>query len=94
MGCIGKDSNAEIMKEKAREVGLNTVYQVTDKANTGTCAVLITGKERSLIAHLGAANLFTEHHLDNEEHWSYVQKAKVLYISVNFSKNLQKKKIF
>lgn len=48
MGCIGQDHNADIMKEKAKEVGLNAIYQVTEKASTGTCAVLVTGKERQL----------------------------------------------
>lgn len=46
MGCIGKDENAEIMKEKANEVGLNVVYQINDTVKTGTCAVLVTGKDR------------------------------------------------
>jgi len=81
MGCVGKDKYADIMKEKAKEVGLNTVYQVTEKAPTGTCAVLVTGKERSLVAHLSAANLFTVEHLDKKENWSFVEKAKVHYIS-------------
>jgi len=81
VGCIGKDHNADIMREKAREVGLNAVYQVTDKASTGTCAVLITGNDRSLVAHLAAANLFTSDHLDNQEHWSHIEKAKVIYVT-------------
>jgi len=84
MGCVGNDKYANIMKEKATEVGLNTVYQVTDKAPTGTCAVLVTGKERSLVAHLSAANLFTVEHLDKKENWSFVEKAKVHYISGYF----------
>jgi len=84
MGCVGKDKYADIMKEKANEVGLKTVYQLTEKAPTGTCAVLITGKERSLVAHLSAANLFTVEHLDNKENWSYVEKAKIHYISGYF----------
>jgi adenosine kinase len=46
MGCIGNDKNADIMKQKAKEVGLNTVYQINDKVKTGTCAVLITGNDR------------------------------------------------
>ena len=46
MGCIGRDANAEIMKNKAKEVGLNVAYQVNDSASTGTCAVLVTGNER------------------------------------------------
>jgi len=33
------------------------------------------------VAHLSAANLFTVHHLDNEDHWSFIKKAKVHYIS-------------
>ena len=82
VGCIGRDHNADIMKEKAREVGLSTAYQVTDKASTGTCAVLITGKERSLVAHLGAANLFTSDHLDQPETWKHVEKSKVIYVTV------------
>jgi adenosine kinase len=46
MGCIGKDHNADIMKQKAKDVGLNTIYQVNEKVRTGTCAVLITGNDR------------------------------------------------
>ncbi len=85
MGCTGKDANAQIMKEKASDVGLNTVYQIDEKTATGTCAVLITGKDRSLVAHLSAANNFTVNHLDNDNNWSYVEKAQVYYISVNQS---------
>lgn len=81
MGCIGRDGNAEIMKNKAKEVGLNVAYQVNDSASTGTCAVLVTGNERSLVAHLGAANNFTVDHLDDPQNWSFVEKAKVHYIS-------------
>jgi adenosine kinase len=81
MGATGKDHNADIMNEKAREVGLKTVYQVNENVPTGTCAVLITGKDRSLVAHLGAANTFTSDHLDIDHHWSFIQKAKVLYVT-------------
>ena len=83
MGCTGNDSNAAIMREKAKEVGLNTVYQVDENTPTGTCAVLITGKDRSLVAHLAAANNFSAAHLDNEANWSFVEKAQIYYISVN-----------
>jgi len=84
VGCIGKDQNADIMKQKANEVGLNAVYQVNDSAKTGTCAVLITGNERSLVAHLGAANHFTVDHLNKPDNWSLIEKAKVFYISGYF----------
>lgn len=81
MGATGKDHNADIMSEKAKEVGLKTIYQVNEKVPTGTCAVLITGKDRSLVAHLGAANTFTNDHLDNDHHWSFVEKAKLFYVT-------------
>lgn len=81
MGCVGKDKNAEIMREKAAGVGLNTIYQINDQISTGTCAVLITGKDRSLVAHLAAADKFTVDHLDNEKNWSLVSKAQVFYVT-------------
>lgn len=34
------------MREKAKEVGLNAVYQVDENASTGTCAVLVTHSDR------------------------------------------------
>lgn len=81
MGCTGKDKNAQIMTEKAKEVGLNTAYQVDENTPTGTCAVLITGKDRSLVAHLAAANNFKINHLDDPKNWSIVENAKIYYIS-------------
>jgi adenosine kinase len=81
MGCVGEDQNAQIMRQKCAEVGLNAVYQVDASKATGTCAVLITGKERSLVAHLAAANHFTVDHLENDHHWSYIEKAQIIYVS-------------
>lgn len=81
MGCVGKDNNADIMRQKAKEVGLNTVYQVDDKNSTGTCAVLIVKSDRSLVAHLAAANNCTIDHFNQEQNWSLVQKAKILYVT-------------
>ena len=40
-----KDETAEILSTKAREAGVNVVYQTSDKP-TGRCAVLITGQDR------------------------------------------------
>lgn len=81
MGCIGNDENARLMQQNANEVGLNTAYQVDSEASTGTCAVLITGNERSLVAHLAAANNFKATHLDDPKNWAYVENAQVYYIS-------------
>ena len=34
-----------------------------------------------MVAHLAAADKFTVDHLDNDHHWSFIQKAKILYIT-------------
>merc|ERR1711976_183279 len=84
VGCIGKDDKyGKILEEKAKEAGVNVLYQRSDKEPTGTCAVLVTdnGKNRSLCAYLAAANHFTKSHLDNPEVRSVMDNAKFFYVS-------------
>jgi len=81
MGCIGNDKYGEILKEKALEVGVNAVYQVNPTEPTGKCAVCIYGHNRSLCAHLAAANLFTKAHLDVPENWKLITNAQYYYIT-------------
>ena len=80
-GCIKKDKFGDILEKKAKEIGVNVKFQFTDKETTGTCAVICTGKDRSLCANLAAANLFTEDHLNVAENWNLVEKAKFYYIA-------------
>lgn len=81
-GCIGKDKFGEILKEKAEEVHVNAHYYEQDEEPTGTCAACITGDNRSLVANLAAANCYKkDKHLDLEENWKLVEKAKVYYIA-------------
>lgn len=82
MGCVGNDKYAKILEEKARSDGLNVKYQYTDKEPTGTCAVLITGRERSLCANLAAANCFSPSHIQVPENRELIYKAEFVYISV------------
>ncbi|XP_018330639.1 adenosine kinase isoform X2 [Agrilus planipennis] len=80
-GCVGKDDYSKILERKARECGVNVQYQYCDNEPTGTCAVLITGKERSLCANLAAANHFTSEHVHKPENKKYIEIAKFYYIS-------------
>jgi adenosine kinase len=57
-GCIGKDKFGKNLKDAAMSDGLNTPYYEIETAPTGTCAVLIVGTERSLIANLAAAEQY------------------------------------
>merc|ERR1712232_1198010 len=45
----------------------------------GTCAVCITGNNRSLVANLSAANNFKETHVQKPENMAVVEKAKIIY---------------
>jgi adenosine kinase len=82
-GCIGKDKYGEILEEKTQAVGTNTIYQYHESEPTGTSAVLVTdkGKNRSLVAYLAAANAFSKDHIDREENWALVQKARFYYMA-------------
>lgn len=80
-GCVGKDEHAKILEERARQDGVNVRYQKKEDHRSGKCAVLITGKHRSLIADLGAANHFTEDHLTESENQKILQGANFYYIS-------------
>ncbi|KAJ8361642.1 hypothetical protein SKAU_G00181670 [Synaphobranchus kaupii] len=81
-GCIGTDKFGEILKKKAEEAHVDTRYYEQDEEPTGTCAACITGDNRSLVANLAAANCYKkDKHLDLEENWKLVEKAKVYYIA-------------
>jgi len=77
-GAVGKDASSKTLSEKAREAGVNVVYQLSEHP-TGRCAVLITGQDRSLVTKLDAANHFTVSHLENAENWKVVERAQTVY---------------
>jgi adenosine kinase len=80
-GCVGEDKHADILETRAREDGVNVRYQKRADQVTGKCAVLITGKHRSLIAHLAAANHFSVDHLLKDDNFKYLEQAEYFYIS-------------
>lgn len=84
MGCVGKDKYSKILEDRARADGLNVRYQYTEKEPTGTCAVLITGNERSLCANLAAANCFSLSHIEEPENKRLIENAEYIYVSSFF----------
>ncbi|KAK0056226.1 adenosine kinase 1 isoform X2 [Biomphalaria pfeifferi] len=81
LGCIAHDDHGVRLTDLLREVGVDVKFQYTDKAPTAKCAVLCTGKDRSLVTDLGAAKYFSEDHLDNPDNWAAVETAKFIYLS-------------
>lgn len=62
-----------------------TVHYLEDETTpTGTCAVLITDKDRSLVANLAAANCYKKEHFDSPSIQDVVNKVKFIYITVRY----------
>eukprot|EP00164_Ancoracysta_twista_P003653 GFYU01004892.1.p2 GENE.GFYU01004892.1~~GFYU01004892.1.p2 ORF type:complete len:359 (-),score=124.82 GFYU01004892.1:102-1121(-) len=77
MGCIGNDKYGEQLRKSAEGDGVRFEPRVDDTTPTGTCAVLVQDKERSLIANLAAANNYKIDHL--KSHLPIMEKADVVY---------------
>merc|ERR1719238_2240640 len=84
IGCVGKDDVAATMRDCCKKDGVNVAYMECDKP-TGKCAVCVTGVERSLCAHLSAANEYKVDHLQEPANMALLQKAKVVYSSGFFT---------
>lgn len=80
MGSVGSDANAKTLKDQAEGSGVVVDYHVDPEAPTGTCAVLITGTDRSLVANISAANNYKIEHLEGPG-TALMEKAKFYYIS-------------
>lgn len=80
VGCVGKDKNAETLREAASKVGLRVEYRVDEEQGTGRCGVVITGHHRSMCTDLAAANCYKLDHLKSPEVWKLVEQAKAYYI--------------
>ncbi len=81
VGCVGDDDFGKQLAKSAQKDGVNVQYQISSTHATGTCAVLVSGKERSLVANLAAANHYDFHHFETEPIQQLAKQAKVYYFS-------------
>jgi adenosine kinase len=79
VGAVGADSFGRTLKDAAEGDGVAALYQVNGDKPTGTCAVIVYDKERSLVANLAACETLTEAHLDSDAVAAAVDSARVLY---------------
>lgn len=79
IGSVGKDDYAKQLGDCAKADAVSTYYSEDPNTPTGTCAVLIQDKERSLIANLAAANNYKIEHLHTPEIEAVVAQAKIIY---------------
>lgn len=83
-GSVGKDEFGAKLKACASADGVDVHYKEDAEAPTGTCAVLINGGERSLVANLGAANNFTADHLATDKAREMINRAQFFYVASFF----------
>merc|ERR1712048_400710 len=81
MGCVGNDDLATKMRAACERDGVHCVYMVDESADTGTCAVLVNGTERSLCTNLEAAKNYKTAHLQMPENWKILTEARIVYIA-------------
>jgi len=81
MGCVGTDAYGKQLEDCAAADGVKVHYMKDDTTPTGTCAVLVKGGERSLIANLAAANNFKPAHLETAEAKAIYESASLYYIA-------------
>lgn len=79
-GSVGNDKYASLLQEANEKAGLATRYQVQTEHQTGKCAALINGLDRSLVTDLAAANHFHVSHLEKPENEEIIKNAKYYYI--------------
>eukprot|EP00351_Strombidinopsis_sp_SopsisLIS2011_P000864 CAMPEP_0116887918 /NCGR_PEP_ID=MMETSP0463-20121206/22624_1 /TAXON_ID=181622 /ORGANISM="Strombidinopsis sp, Strain SopsisLIS2011" /LENGTH=107 /DNA_ID=CAMNT_0004551531 /DNA_START=1318 /DNA_END=1641 /DNA_ORIENTATION=- len=69
MGCIGQDETGQILETEVRKSDVIGNFFRDTKTSTGTCAVVIKGKERSLCANIAASAKFPLSHLQKNMHF-------------------------
>jgi len=79
MGCIGKDDFGAKLAGCAKDAGVDCFFMEDEKEATGTCAVCVTDKERSLVANLAAANNFKLAHCEKARAQQLVAAADIVY---------------
>ncbi|KAJ1728511.1 adenosine kinase [Coemansia biformis] len=84
-GAVGQDENAQRLKAAADKAGLRTNYMVNPDTPTGTCALLITGHNRSMVADLKAAETYKHAHTVAAENWKDIEAARLYYITGFFT---------
>jgi adenosine kinase len=79
VGCIGKDEFGAKIRDAATKDGVNVLYREDADKPTGTCAVLVVDKERSLCANLAAANEYKVEHFMTEPVQAALEAARLVY---------------
>jgi adenosine kinase len=84
IGCVGKDEYGSRLRKCMEGDKVAAEYYEIDSKPTGTCAVLLVDKERSMVANLSAANEYSIDHLNNSNVSSKWQSAQNYFVEGYF----------
>ena len=79
MGSVGVDDYAKQLEDCALKDGVFAHYMKDESTPTGTCAALIMGGERALVANLAAANNFKPSHLETPKAQEIINSIDIYY---------------
>jgi adenosine kinase len=79
-GCVGDDDLAEQLRAANQREGVDEVYLVKKGEQTGACAVILTGHDRSLVTTLRAAEKFEKSHLSSPAVAPLIDGAELFYV--------------
>lgn len=79
IGAVGSDDFGLQLRTSAEGDGVAVHYLELEEHATGTCAVLVHAKDRSLIANLAAANHYKIDHLKSDEIKAVLAAAQYCY---------------
>merc|ERR1711907_770111 len=81
-GSVGKDERGETLTKNLVDDGMNANMHIQEDTPTGTCAVIVVDKDRTLCANLAAACKYSTAHL--EANMAELDKAKFIYTTSFF----------
>lgn len=84
VGGIGKDQQAEKLRNIVGNSGVKANFAEIESHPTGTCVALILGTCRCLCADIGAANICEPQHIFNAQMMPSLKAAKFIYIEGYF----------
>ena len=76
-GSISKDKKGATLEKCLKDEGVIGNFHYSTEAQTGTCAVIVVKKERSMVANLAAACKYQESHL--AENMAALENASFIY---------------
>jgi adenosine kinase len=79
LGGVGPDEFGETQRKILLKEGVDCRYDVVPSQTTGSCAALITGKNRCLVANIGAAGHFRTSHVVDPAVADIRKSGKIFY---------------